>query len=200
MLQFDHLAIGASTLEEGVAFAEQALGVAMGPGGAHPRMATHNRLLLAGPGRYIEVIAPDPAGTPPGVPRWFGLDNPPSPPRIVSWVARGTPAMMPEPLGEPALMSRGSLSWTITFPRDGSLPLGGALPCLIEWPEGVHPTQTMAESGVVLEKLIITAPEMGRAKAALAVMEFADMALLEFRRGPAALNARFSTPKGVVEI
>lgn len=200
MLLFDHLAIGASTLEEGVAFAEAALGVPMGPGGAHPRMATHNRLLLAGAGRYIEVIAPDPAGEPPGVPRWFGLDTPPSPPRIVSWVARGRPAIIPEPLGEPALMSRGSLSWTITFPRDGSLPLGGALPCLIDWPEGVHPTQTMADSGVVLEKLIITTPETARAHAALAAMEFQDMALLEFRQGPSALNARFATPRGTVEI
>jgi hypothetical protein len=44
-VQLDHLVIAAATLEEGVAWCEATLGVTPGPGGKHPLMGTHNRLL-----------------------------------------------------------------------------------------------------------------------------------------------------------
>ena len=59
MLEFDHIAISATCLAEGVAAVEAALGVALSGGGAHPHMATHNRLLGLGD-LYLEVIASDP--------------------------------------------------------------------------------------------------------------------------------------------
>ena len=62
-LAFDHIAVSARTLQEGVDWVEQALGVTMAGGGQHPLMATHNRLLGLGD-LYLEVIAIDPTGTP----------------------------------------------------------------------------------------------------------------------------------------
>ena len=68
MLRFDHIAISAQTLEDGVAAVEAALGVKMAGGGQHPHMATHNRLLGLGD-LYLEVIAIDPAAPAPAWPR-----------------------------------------------------------------------------------------------------------------------------------
>lgn len=72
----DHLVVAARTLEEGAAYIERMLGVAMSPGGQHPQMGTHNRLLNLGGGVYLEVLAIDPQGIPPDRPRWFDLDSP----------------------------------------------------------------------------------------------------------------------------
>jgi hypothetical protein len=41
----DHLVIMASTLAQGLAWCEATLGVTPGPGGEHPLMGTHNRLM-----------------------------------------------------------------------------------------------------------------------------------------------------------
>ncbi|HBU16034.1 MAG TPA: polyphosphate kinase, partial [Gemmobacter sp.] len=48
MLILDHIALAATTLDEGVAHAEQALGLPLAGGGYHARMATHNRLMGMG--------------------------------------------------------------------------------------------------------------------------------------------------------
>jgi hypothetical protein len=55
MLRFDHLAVSALDLAEGVAWVEEALGTKLAGGGQHPHMATHNRLLGLGD-LYLEVI------------------------------------------------------------------------------------------------------------------------------------------------
>ncbi|WP_431281501.1 VOC family protein [Humitalea sp. 24SJ18S-53] len=206
-LHFDHLAIGAQTLAEGEDWVESVLGVAMGPGGVHPRMGTHNRLLKVGPRRYLEVIAVDPAAEAPTRPRWFGLDTPPARPRILGWVARcvdiaAVAARSPLPLGTPEAMSRGALSWQITIAADGRPPAGGALPSLIEWPEGVHPADGMAETGVSLVALTIAHPEPVRIEAALAAMDWqAEGGLVQVSQGErVALSASFLTPRGPVRL
>ena len=43
--RIDHLVVAASSLDQGVAWCEATLGVTPGPGGEHPLMGTHNRLL-----------------------------------------------------------------------------------------------------------------------------------------------------------
>ena len=60
LAELDHLVVSAATLAEGVAYVEEALGVAMAGGGEHAHMGTHNRLLSLGPSDYLEVIAVDP--------------------------------------------------------------------------------------------------------------------------------------------
>src|SRR5215207_5259628 len=155
--RFDHLVIAATSLNDGVAWVRDRLGATPSSGGRHPRMGTHNHLLRLGAGRYLEVITIDPDAPPPDRPRWFALDQPAMrarlarEPRIICWVARTTEiarvaAHSPIPLGTPEPMSRGALSWLIILTPDGSLPEGGALPSLIEWPAGSpHPTERMPE-------------------------------------------------------
>ena len=61
MGQLDHLVTMANSLDEGVAWCEATLGVTPGPGGEHPLMGTHNRLLRidsdAFSHAYLELIA-----------------------------------------------------------------------------------------------------------------------------------------------
>ena len=94
MAEFDHLVLGADTLEAGAAYIQHRLGVAPAPGGRHEGHGTHNMLLGLGPGRYLEVIAADPSQGGSAPPRLFGLDDPgvrtmlAAGPRLVGWVAR----------------------------------------------------------------------------------------------------------------
>lgn len=164
MWQLDHLAIGARTLSEGVAWAQAQLGCTLLAGGQHVRFGTHNRLLGMSGGLYLEVIAPDPDVTP-DRPRWFGLDNFEGPPRLCNWICRtddlsGALAVSPPAAGHPEPMSRGDLHWSIAVPADGSLPLDGAWPTLIQWAPGtVHPADRLENSGLTLVALTIRHPE-----------------------------------------
>ena len=60
MAKVDHLVVMADSLDQGVAWCEAVLGVTPGPGGEHPLMGTHNRLLrvdsAAFPLAYLEVM------------------------------------------------------------------------------------------------------------------------------------------------
>lgn len=170
----DHLVVAAGTLQAGVDWCERVLGVRPGPGGEHPLMGTHNRLLsLATPAfplAYLEIVAVDPTAAGPAAPRrrWFGLDDPAvqqrlahQGPQLLHWVARTTalaPALLQlralglEP-GAPVAASRqtprGLLQWQIALREDGQTLCRGALPTLIQW-QGEHPAQHLPASGVSL--------------------------------------------------
>ena len=77
--RIDHLVIAAASLKQGAAWCEATLGVAPGPGGEHPLMGTHNRLLRIAtvdhPRVYLEIIAVQPGRTPQRPHRWFDLDD-----------------------------------------------------------------------------------------------------------------------------
>ena len=205
----DHLIITAPTLEAGAAFLRQTLGVTPGPGGKHPRMGTHNRLLRLGDGLFLEVIAIDPQAPGPGRPRWFGLDRlgTDALPSLAGWVARcddirGAAAASTEALGKIEPMTRGALDWLITIPDDGTLPLGGAGPALIAWHAPIHPAATLSEHGLSLVKLEIFHPEPGRIERLLRALDFDG--LLSVSALPASaqpyLSARIGTPHGVREL
>ena len=206
-VELDHLIIGADTLEQGVAWCEATLGVTPGPGGRHPLFGTHNRLLtIAGerfPRAYLEIIALDPEAPPPARPRWFGLDDPAlradlrEAPRLLHAVVRTDTidghrrALLDaghQP-GEVLRASRGALAWQILVRPDGALDAGGALPTLIQW-EGVHPTEAMPPSGLVLQRLVLRG--LGPR-----VRELMDMPGVEWLEAPGpVLCATLSTPRG----
>lgn len=164
----DHLVVAARTLEEGAAWVESALGVRMQPGGKHPLMGTHNRLLSIGRGRYLEVIAVDPAAPPPGRARWFGLDEPAvrarleRGPVLLHWAERTDDleaALRDYPERVEVLdATRGDLAWRITVPADGRLPCGGACPTLIQWKGAAHPAGRLPPSGAELLELRTEGP------------------------------------------
>lgn len=177
----DHLTVTAPTLAAGVAHVQEKLGVAMQAGGEHPRMGTHNALLRLGERVFLEVIAVDPAALAPGRPRWFDLDGvtAATPPRLAAWVARtddieATTAASPLPLGRVQPMSRGALNWQISIPDDGSRPLEGILPILIQWAPGSHPADSLADSGCRLLRLEGFHARADQARKALDAMGFAD--------------------------
>ncbi len=133
-------------------------------------MSTHNALIQAGGDTYFELIAIDPHAPPPGRKRWFSLDNPAtqayfeSRPRALCWVVsvRDLDALVaksPIYLGEILSSARGDLSWRLTVPKDGHLPLDGLMPAFIEWPDGQNPCHRMPDKGVRLNQITISSPE-----------------------------------------
>ncbi len=198
-LAFDHLAVSAATLDQGVAAVEAALGVRLAGGGQHPHMGTHNRLLGLGD-LYLEVIAVDPAAPAPGWPRWFDLDRFAGRPRLTNWVARcddlaAEVAMGPVGVGVPVALARGDYRWQMAVPDDGRLPFDGGFPALIQWFGTLHPAQVLPDSGVRLERFEIDHPAAEALRTALAG-RFGD-ARLTLSVGPPAMRASFATPHGV---
>ncbi|MFZ8971709.1 MAG: VOC family protein, partial [Paracoccaceae bacterium] len=72
MLKLDHVVLAAETLEEGVDYVQDRLGVSLDAGGQHDLFGTHNRLLGLGD-CYFEVIARNPLAKPAQRPLWFDL-------------------------------------------------------------------------------------------------------------------------------
>lgn len=135
----DHLTITAPTLDAGKAFVRNKLGIEPVTGGQHPRMATHNCFVRLGESLFLEIIAPDPNAKPPGRPRWFALDTMErkTKPILKTWVVRtnnilDSLKLCSEPIGKAEPMSRGNTQWQISIPTDGSLPLNGCFPALIQ--------------------------------------------------------------------
>jgi len=199
---FDHLVVSASSLEEGVAWIERTLGVSVGPGGRHPQMGTHNRLLRLGQSAFLEVIAIDPEASSPTHPRWFGLDDACAmrAPRLAAWVARtddllAWPTAMLAPMGHIKTMTRGEREWLITVPVDGTPLLNGAVPALIEWR---RPQRSAAfdlpDAGCALATFEIRHPDPAHVQASLAGLGLADVVSISF--GRPALRAVIDTPAG----
>lgn len=200
MLALDHLVVIAASLAEGADWVEDALGVAPGPGGAHPAMGTHNRLLSLGPGAYLEVIAVDPGAEPPGRPRWFGLDGFAGPPRLAHWVARtedigAAQAAAPFALGAAVAMRRGDLDWRITIPDSGEPPFDGVVPALISW-RGAGAAARLPDGGCRLGRLALSHPRMGEIRAAWPALAATPGLALEVGQRP-VLRAQIETPDGV---
>lgn len=220
----DHLVVAARTLAEGVAWCEATLGVVPGPGGAHPLMGTHNRLLNiasdAFARAYLEIIAIDPAATPTratGLNRWFDLDDTalqadlaqPGP-QLVHFVAR-VPDLRAARLAlshEPVSIDRGRiveasrdtptgrLDWQITIRDDGQRLFHGALPTLIQWGPA-HPVDAMPVSGLHLRSMHLTHPRAPALAEALNVMGLGGMNVVA---GPPKLVAVLDTPGGPVTL
>jgi hypothetical protein len=220
--ELDHLVIAAPTLEAGVRWCEQVLGITPGPGGEHALMGTHNRLALlssdAYPKAYLEIIAINPQAQPskgPGQARWFGLDEPGlqqslkrQGPRLLHWVARvaDLPAALAQTqqagydLGQAVAASRqtaqGLLSWSIAIRPDGVLLLDGLLPTLISWGQQ-HPTDAMPPSGLRLKALHVSHPQASMLKDLWLQLGGDPSCLVD---GPPGLCAILDTPRGEVRL
>jgi len=207
--KIDHFAIGAETLDKGVAAMEAQLGVTVPRGGKHDAMSTHNCVMQSGNESFFELIATDPEAPDPGRVRWFTLDDPATQkrleerPRALCWVV-GTDdldaviAASPVDLGEVVLFTRGDRSWRLTVPRDGHLPMDGLLPAFIEWSPGPHPSTAQQDLGVTLEKVRLSHPNpevLNDILKTLAVDHLCDV--LE---GDAALAFQLTSPNGPVTL
>lgn len=202
MLELDHLAVSARTLEEGTEYVEEALGVPLAAGGCHDVMATHNRLLHLGPGLYLEVIAINPDAPAPARSRWFDLDHFEGPPQLTNWIVRcETLAEVlpkaPSGVGRPMELCRGDLAWEMAVPEDGKLPFDGAFPALIAWQQGVHPAARLPEANCRLLGLEVIHPQARALRAALAGL-LDDPRVVISEGAEKALRATIRCPKGEV--
>lgn len=202
----DHIVVVAPNLASGASYVCDALGVEMQQGGAHPRMATHNLLLRLGDSTYLEVISPDPSAPVPSRPRWFALDRLASDeqPKLAAWVVRAeniysASSQCESVVGIVEAMSRGTLSWLITVPADGSLPLGGAAPALIEWQSRPHPSSTLKDLGCSLRNLEIFHPQLAQVRKVLKAIDLAaPVSLHQLSQGSRPqLVAHIQTPHGL---
>ncbi len=222
-LKLDHLVIAARTLEEGAQFIAAKFGVEAAPGGAHPSMRTHNRLLNLWGGAYLEAIAVDPAAaqrdTAHDAPRarLFALDDPAmharlaEGPQLVHWVARvDRPKSLarwreqyPQGIAPVVAMSRGGNTWSLTVPDDGAFPAwqgagGGVLPSLIQWDSPRHPSDALPETGIALRSLAGYHPNAEAVAEQLAWLGAAHLMRVEATAGAPALVAEFELPDGSI--
>ncbi|MEM8838381.1 MAG: VOC family protein [Pseudomonadota bacterium] len=201
MFRLDHITVLARTLEEGAAHVKATLGIDMPEGGRHRQMGTHNLLLSLGSDLFLEVIAIDPEAQAPERPRWFDLDRFDGNPVLKTWVL-GTDDIEsaltrahPES-GRATRITRGDLTWLISIADTGEMPLEGAYPTFIEWPEGPHPEGRMGDRGCRLLELAIAHPE-AEELAHLLDGGFKDDRVV-FKTAPdMRLSATIETPDGV---
>lgn len=144
----DHILLGCSDLEKGIAHLEALSGFRAVPGGSHPGRGTRNALLKLGPHSYLEIIAPDPQQESLA---WFPQLATLSEPQLVAYAVRhpdlqahaavlrekGIVCLGPTP-GSRARPDGKLLRWkTLTYQDDR----GGLLPFFIEWDEhSPHPS------------------------------------------------------------
>lgn len=171
MLKLDHLTVIAPTLAEGVAHVRDCLDLDVPFGQRHHYMGTYNHLLQLGDMTYMEIIAIDPQANGPGRPRWFGLDDQrqvradwDAGRRLRGWVAR-TDALDMIIAGREHVFGRTvALPWAeplfdFAIPEDGSLPLGGAAPSLIDRRGKPRSMATIADLGARLRSLSLEHPD-----------------------------------------
>ncbi|MGE4609862.1 MAG: VOC family protein [Paracoccaceae bacterium] len=168
MLRFDHIAIGCATLEQGATYMAARTGLTVPVGGEHPLMGTHNLVMSMGEDTFFEVIAINPSSPKPPNSRWFGLGITNfATPRPHSWILNSddleadlaTAKSLGVDLGSPTTQTRGDMTWRFAVRDDGAIPLAGAAPMIMEWPEmPAHPAAKMADLGARISSITLTTP------------------------------------------
>ena len=200
----DHILLGVSDLDSGIAWVEQRTGVRAQFGGVHPGRGTRNALLSLGPRSYLEIIAPDPQ-QPVGDMSKGLLEL--HEPQLFNWAVhtddiaaaakRATAAGFK--IDGPAEGSRSRpdgkvLHWKACRLQDDR---GGLLPFFIEWSrDSVHPA-TDAPAGCVLKRFSLQSPSPSE------IAEQCRKLGLDVgveRGAKPAVRAVLNTPRGQVEI
>lgn len=199
MFSLDHIAVAGESLADAVAHVEESLGVRMQPGGQHPRFGTHNRLLGLADGLYLEAIAIEPGASVEESPRWFDLDRFSGAARLSNWILRSEDleadrCALPKGAQRAVAMQRGDLRWLMTVPDDGVLPFDNMFPAVLQW-LGAPPAGKLAVSGCRLQRLVVSHPEAGELRRALAKRFFDDRVVIE--TGLPGYRAEILTPSGL---
>lgn len=165
----DHVILGCSDLDSGIAFVERYTGVRAAFGGVHPGGGTRNALLALGGRRYLEILAPDPNQTNlrssavRDVAGLKALRNP----RLLGWAIHpGNIEAFTVELRQRGIAVEGPVSGSRRRP-DGTLltwktahlvdDAHGMLPFFIDWDGSPHPSVS-APKGCNLEWFVINSP------------------------------------------
>ncbi|HVP54302.1 MAG TPA: VOC family protein [Candidatus Eisenbacteria bacterium] len=205
----DHLLLGCSDLDQGIAFVERRTGVRLALGGVHPGRGTRNALMSLGPLHYLEVIAPDPAQTGaltsraelPATLRRLAA------PTLVTWAVHtsdivgvaerwrkaGVAFDGPTP-GSRARPDGRTLHWQTLNLANGR---DGLLPFFIQWgSDTVHPSVD-APAGCRLESFAVASPMPGELSAELQRL---GIDVLVERASSPHLHARIAGASGTLEL
>jgi catechol 2,3-dioxygenase-like lactoylglutathione lyase family enzyme len=170
----DHILLGCSDLDRGIAFVEERTGIPATFGGVHPGRGTQNALISLGepsrrelnPRRYLEIIAPDPKQS--GVEQYSVITKLKEP-RLIGWAAhRDDLDQFAERLHQAGIEFEGPqpgsrqrpdgevLRWRALRLKDDH---GGLLPFFIEWSaDSTHPSVD-APRGCHLENFELLTPD-----------------------------------------
>ncbi len=171
MLKLDHLTVIAPTLAEGVLHVRSCLDLDVPFGQRHAYMGTYNHLLQLGGTIYLEIVALDPEAEPPNRPRWFGLDDQAKVRadweegrRLRGWVAStdsidAVIAGRHDIFGDKVPLPSVDPGRYFAIPRDGSLPLDGAAPSIIDRLGTPRDMDTIAELGARLTSFTLEHPD-----------------------------------------
>lgn len=203
----DHLVWGVPDLEEGIVAAARAFGTAAVAGGSHTGFGTRNALLGLADGRYLEILAPDPAQPLAGAlgerlsERLADLAGP----TLVTWAVATTDlAGVARHLQAAGLSTRGPvrmhrttpagefLEWDLLFA--GGHDFGSLFPFFIDWRGSAHPSRDLPAAGV-LEALEIESPH---APALRRLLGNIDVPLIVADSAEPSLHATFETARGRV--
>ena len=224
-VQLDHLIVMADSLDAGVQWCEQTLGVTPNAGGEHPLMGTHNRLINVSsptfPRAYLEVIALNPGVQPTraaGLKRWFDMDDAALQtqiaqrgPQLIHWAVAVPDVAQTHAQWQAFGLDRGSilkasrptpsglLEWQITVRDDGQRLLDGCLPTLIQWGTQ-HPCSALPASGVQLQSLQLVHADAPLLQQALNAAPLHSAHISVQAGTPPAIRASFSTPRGSITL
>lgn len=211
MLTLDHLTVIAPTLAEGVAHVRDCLDLDVPFGQRHAYMGTWNHLLQLGDAVYLEIVALDPDGALPRRARWFGLDDQrqvrrdwDAGRRLRGWVARtdridvileGREAIF----GRKVALPMDDPAFDFAIPDDGSLPLGGAAPSIIDRRGKSRSMASIADLGARLRGFSLECPNADAVVALL--QELGTERAPVVSQGPALrYRAQIETPGGLREL
>jgi hypothetical protein len=201
----DHIILGASDLDKGIAYVEQHTGVRAVIGGVHPGRGTRNALLSLGGRRYLEIMAPDPDQLDPKQPAELekrGLRKL-TEPRIVGWAVHPADAQaLAKRLTEEGIAFTGPepgsrkrpdgrvLNWKLlTLKND----LSGLLPFFIEWSaDSLHPSED-SPKGCRLIRFIAATPTP---EELVPLTQKIDLDLPVNKDAMSQLRATITSPKG----
>jgi hypothetical protein len=205
----DHLLLGCSDLDQGIAFVESHTGVRPAIGGVHPGRGTRNALLSLGQLHYLEVIAPDPAqtATPTTRAELPAMLKRLTSPTLVDWAVHTSDIVgVADRLRKAGITFQGPsagsrarpdgkmLHWqTLNLDNDRE----GLLPFFIQWgADSVHPSVD-APAGCKLESFAVVSPE-----SALLSSEFQKLGIdVQVASGNSArLRAIIAEPKGKFDL
>jgi catechol 2,3-dioxygenase-like lactoylglutathione lyase family enzyme len=167
----DHILVGCSDLDRGIAYVEKHTGVHAAFGGVHPGRGTRNALLSLGERHYLEIIALDPQQS--GATDHYGLRKL-TEPRLVGWAAHpGDLNQFATRLREAGLAFDGPnpgsrerpdgrlLHWKTLNLKDNPT---GLLPFFIEWSaDTVHPSAD-APAGCHIVRFELSGPDEAELK------------------------------------
>jgi hypothetical protein len=227
--QIDHLVVMASTLDAGVQWCQDTLGITPAGGGDHEKYGTHNRLFkIATPNyplAYFEIIAINPDAVIPKraqVPRWFDMDDAlvqkaiQQGPRLIHFVSstddiktarhelRTQGIERGQVVHASRKSSKGTLNWQITVREDGERLFNGTLPTLIQWgkPDAAEPLRLHPRNSLPRSGVTLQSLSVYHPSAAKLQAAYDSIGLqgVGIEAGDANLVATLQTPKGLVQL